>query len=86
MEGGLAATDAQAFEEAMEASKTHVIRLIQEVAEAEDIYDSGEVTFDKMLASVAEEIKVYIQQQGTDAACCVQEEMSRSGQSRIMVD
>ena len=64
MEGGLAKTDAQAFEEAMEASKTHVIRLIQEVSEAEDIYDSGEAKFDKILASVAEEIKVYIQQQG----------------------
>ena len=64
MEGGLAKTDAQAFEEAMEASKTHVIRLIQEVSEAEDIYDSGEAKFDKILASVAEEVKVYIQQQG----------------------
>ena len=32
---------------------------------AEDIYDSGEVTFDKMLASVAKQIKVYIQEQGT---------------------
>ena len=66
MEGDLAKTDAKAFKEAMVASKAHIIGLIQEVAEAEDIYDSGEVTFDKMLASVAEQIKVYIQQQGTE--------------------
>ena len=37
LEDELAKPDAVAFAEAMEASKTHVLRLIQEVAEAEDM-------------------------------------------------
>ena len=65
MEANLATTDAIAFAEAMVASKTHIICLIQEVAEAEDIYNAGEATFNDMLASVSEEIKKYIQEQGT---------------------
>ena len=66
MEGELAKTDAKAFEEAMEVSKGHVIGLIQEVAEAEEIYDSAEVMFDKMLASVADQIKTYIKLKGVE--------------------
>ena len=64
MEGGLAKCDARAFEEAMDASKNHVLNLIQEVADAEGIYDRGEVHFDKILASVANEVKEYVALKG----------------------
>ena len=64
LEDELAKPDAVAFAEAMEASKTHVLRLIQEVAEAEDIHDRGEARFNKIVASVANEVEKYIRNQG----------------------
>ena len=64
LEDELAKPDAVAFAEAMEASKTHVLRLIQEVAEAEDIHDRGEARFNKIVASVADEVEEYIRNQG----------------------
>ena len=53
MEKGLAKCDAMAFREAMSASKGHVCGLIEQVAEAEGIFDAGEANFDSVLASVA---------------------------------
>ena len=64
LEDELAKPDAVAFTEAMEASKTHVLRLIQEVAEAEDIHDKGEASFNKIVESVANEVEKYIRNQG----------------------
>ena len=55
MEQDLAKSDAEAFREAISASKGHVCGLIEEVAEAEGIYNSGEARFDSILASVAKE-------------------------------
>ena len=66
MEGGLAKCDAKAFDEAMNASKDHIIGLIEEVAEAEDIYDSGEANFDSILASLTKEIKEYVKLKGEE--------------------
>ena len=66
MEGGLAKCDARAFEEAMDASKDHVIHLIQEVADAEGIYEKSEAHFDKILVSVAEQVKEYIALKGEE--------------------
>ena len=60
MEKGLAECDAMAFREAMSASKGHVCGLIEQVAEAEGIFDAGEVNFDSVLASVAKEVKAYV--------------------------
>ena len=60
MEKGLAKCDAMAFCEAMSAFKVHVCGLIEQVAEAEGIFDAGEVNFDSVLASVAKEVKVYV--------------------------
>ena len=64
MEQGLAKSDAEAFREAISASKGHVCGLIEEVAEAESIYDAGEVKFDSILASVAKEVKAFVRQEG----------------------
>ena len=64
LEDELAKPDAVAFAEAMEASKTHVYRLIQEVAEAEDIHDRGEAKFNKIVESVANEVEKYIWDEG----------------------
>ena len=64
MEKGLAKCDAMAFREAMSASKGHVCGLIEQVAEAEGIFDAGEVNFDSVLASVAKEVKAYVQLRG----------------------
>ena len=66
MEDGLAKCDTKAFDEVMSASKGHIIGLIEEVAEAEDIYDSGEASFDSILASVAKEIKEYVKLKGEE--------------------
>ena len=66
MEDGLAKCDAKAFDEAMNASKGHIIGLIEEVAEAEDIYDSGEANFDSILVSLAKEIKEYVKLKGEE--------------------
>ena len=60
MEKGLAKCDAMAFREAMSASKGHVCGLIEQVAEAEGIFDAGEANFDSVLASVAKEVKAYV--------------------------
>ena len=64
MEQGLAKSDAEAFHEAINASKGHVCGLIEEVAEAEGIYNSGEAKFDSILASVAKEVKAFVCQEG----------------------
>ena len=64
MEQGLAKCNAEAFREAINASKGHVCGLIQEVAKAEDIYNVGEASFDSNLASVAKEIKAFVHQEG----------------------
>ena len=64
MEQDLAKSDAEAFLEAISASKGHICGLIEEVAKAEGIYNSGEAKFDSILASVAKEIKVFICQEG----------------------
>ena len=64
MEQGLAKTDAEAFREAINASKGHVCGLIEEVAEAEGIYNSGEARFNSILASVAKEVKAFVRQEG----------------------
>ena len=66
MEKGLAKCDAMAFREAMSASKGHVCGLIEQVAEAEGIFDAGEVNFDSVLASVAKEVKVYVRLRGDE--------------------
>ena len=66
MEKGLAKCDTMAFCEAMSASKGHVCGLIEQVAEAEGIYNAGEVNFDSVLASVAKEVKAYIQLRGDE--------------------
>ena len=66
MEDGLVKCDTRAFDEAMNASKNHIIGLIEEVAEAEDIYDSSEVNFDSILASVTKEIKEYVRLKGEE--------------------
>ena len=66
MVSGLAKCDTRAFEEAMEVSKNHVFALIEEVADAEDIYDKGEAHFDNILASVTHEVKEYIQLKGEE--------------------
>ena len=66
MEDGLAKCDAKAFDEVMNASKGHIIGLIEEVAEAEDIYDSGEANFDSILTSLAKEIKEYVKLKGEE--------------------
>ena len=64
MEESLAKADAEAFREAICASKGHVCGLIEEVAEAEHIYNQGEARFDSILASVAEEVKAFIHLEG----------------------
>ena len=66
MEDGLVKCDTKAFDEVMSASKSHIIGLIEEVAEAEDIYDSGEASFDSILASVTKEIKEYVRLKGEE--------------------
>ena len=66
IEGHLAKPDATAFAEAIEASKEHIIGFIEEVSEAEMIYETGEVNFDKILESVTKEIKAYIQEKGME--------------------
>ena len=66
MEKGLAKCDAMAFREAMSASKGHVCGLIEQVAEAEGIFDAGEANFDSVLASVAKEVKAYIRLKGDE--------------------
>ena len=66
MEGDLAKCDAFAFEEAMEASKNHILGLIEEVADAEGIYNRGEANFNNILASVAHEVKEYIKLKGEE--------------------
>ena len=66
MEKGLAKCDAMAFREAMSASKGHVCGLIEQVAEAEGIFDAGEVDFDSVLASVTKEVKAYVQLRGDE--------------------
>ena len=63
-EQGLAKTDAEVFHEAINASKGHVCSLIEEVAEAEGIYNLGEARFDSILASVAKEVKAFVCQEG----------------------
>ena len=60
MEKGLAKCDAMAFRKAMSASKGHVCGLIEQVAEAEGIFNAGEVNFDSILVSVAKEVKAYV--------------------------
>ena len=64
MEQDLAKSDTEAFREAISASKGHVCGLIEEVAEAEGIYNSGEAKFDSILVSVAKEIKAFVRQEG----------------------
>ena len=64
MEQGLAKSDAEAFREAISASKGHVCSLIEEIAEAEGIYNAGEARFDSILTSVAKEIKAFVCQEG----------------------
>ena len=64
MEQGLAKCDAEAFREAITASKGHVCGLIEEVADAESIYNSGEAKFDSILALVAKEVKAFVRQEG----------------------
>ena len=64
MEQDLAKSDAEAFREVISASKGHVCGLIEEVAEAEGIYNAGEARFDSILASVAKEIKAFVCQEG----------------------
>ena len=64
MERGLAKSDAEAFCEVISASKGHVCGLIEEVAEAESIYNLGEAKFDSILASVAKEVKAFVCQEG----------------------
>ena len=66
MEDGLVKCDARAFEEAIDASKNHIIGLMEEVTEAEDIYDRGEAHFNSILASVAKEIKEYVKLKGEE--------------------
>ena len=66
MEKGLAKCDAMAFCEAMSASKGHVCGLIEQVAEAEGIFDAGEANFDSILASVTKEVKAYVQLRGDE--------------------
>ena len=66
MEKGLAKCDAMAFREAMSASKGHVCGLIEQMAEAEGIFDAGEANFDSVLASVAKEVKAYVQLRGDE--------------------
>ena len=56
--------DAEAFREVINASKGHVCGLIEEVAKAESIYNSGEAKFDSILASVAKEVKAFMHQEG----------------------
>ena len=64
MEQGLAKTDAEAFREAINASKGYVCGLIEEVAEAEGIYNTGEAKFNSILALVAKEVKAFVRQEG----------------------
>ena len=64
MEKGLAKCDAEAFHEAINASKGHICSLVEEIAEAEGIYNLGEVKFDSILASVAREVKAFVHQEG----------------------
>ena len=45
-------------------SKGHICGLIEEVAEAESIYNAGEAKFDSILASVAKEVKAFVCQEG----------------------
>ena len=66
MEKGLAKCDAMAFREAMSASKGHVCGLIEQVAEAEGIFDAGEANFDSVLASVTKEVKAYVRLKGDE--------------------
>ena len=66
MEKGLAKCDAMAFREVMSASKGHVCGLIEQVAEAEGIFNAGEANFDSVLASVAKEVKAYVQLRGNE--------------------
>ena len=66
MESGLAKCDALAFREAINASKNHVCGLMEDVADAESYYDVAEAKFDKIVASVAKEIKACIQLKGKE--------------------
>ena len=66
MEGGLAKCDTTAFHEAMDVSKNHIYGLIEQVANAEDIYDADEAKFNSILVSVAKEVKAYIQLKGEE--------------------
>ena len=66
MEKGLAKCDTMAFCEVMSASKGHVCGLIEQVAEAEGIFDAGEANFDSVLVSVAKEVKAYVQLRGDE--------------------
>ena len=66
MEKGLAKCDTMAFREVMSASKGHVCGLIEQVAEAEGIFDAGEANFDSVLALVAKEVKAYVQLRGDE--------------------
>ena len=64
LEQGLARCDAEALREAINASKGYVCGLIEEVADAESIYNSAEAKFDSILASVAKEVKAFVCQEG----------------------
>ena len=66
MEKGLAKCDAMAFCEVMSASKGHVCGLIEQVAEAEGIFDAGEANFESVLVSVTKEVKAYVQLRGDE--------------------
>ena len=66
MEGGLAKCDTLAFREAMNASKGHICGLVQEVADAEEIYSVAEVKFNSIVASVAKEIKAFVRLKGKE--------------------
>ena len=66
MEKGLAKCDAMTFCEVMRASKGHVCGLIEQVAKVEGIFDAGEANFDSVLASVAKEVKAYVQLRGDE--------------------
>ena len=66
MEKGLAKCDAMAFCEVMSASKGHICGLIEQVAQAEGIFDTGEANFDSVLPSVAKEVKAYVQLRGDE--------------------
>ena len=72
MEQDLAKSNAEAFREVISASKGHICGLIEEVAKAEGIYNSGEAKFDSILVSVAKEIKAFVHQEGKKQTKIVQ--------------